>query len=254
MKIVIIGTGNVATVFGKLLKAAGHDILQVYGRTIDNAAALAGKLGVSYCSDLQALRKDGDLYIAAISDKSLVNIAFNLKLPGAVIAHTAGAVPASVLSPVSENYGVIYPLQSITKELPPAADIPLLVTASNEATKGKLLEVAGSISGQVSEQSDQDREKLHVAAVVVNNFTNHLYALAEDYCSKEHLDFNLLKPLIGETAQRLAFTSPKYVLTGPAVRKDEMTINKHLQLLANYPALKLVYEQLTASIKLNIND
>ena len=249
MKIVIIGTGNVATVFGTLLKQAGHDMLQVYGRNVNDAQWLADKLGSLYCSDWEAIRKDGELYIAAISDKSLIGMAGKLKLPSGIIAHTAGSVAASLLSAVSKDYGVIYPLQSIRKELPPRADIPLLVTAGNEATLSKLMEIANSISNRVTERSDEEREKLHVAAVVVNNFTNHLYSLAEDYCAKEQLDFSLLIPLIRETAERLEFISPKDVATGPAIRKDDITIHKHLQLLTNHPALKQVYEQLTASIR-----
>ena len=109
MKIVIIGTGNVATVFGSLLKEAGHEILQVYGRNPDHASALAAKLGSVYCSEFDALPTDGELYIAAISDKSLMDMAEQLTVPARIIVHTAGAVPARVLSTVSENYGVIYP-------------------------------------------------------------------------------------------------------------------------------------------------
>src|SRR5687768_12819959 len=166
MKIVIIGTGNVATVFGNLLKQAGHDILQVYGRNMHDAKSLADKLGSLHCSDWESVLKDGELYIAAISDKSLIEMAGKLKLTEGIIAHTAGAVPAGLLSTVSENYGVIYPLQSIRKELPPRSPIPLLVTAGNEATLRTLTEVASSISSQVTERTDAEREKLHVAAVV----------------------------------------------------------------------------------------
>jgi hypothetical protein len=249
MKIVIIGTGNVATVFGKLLKQAGHEMLQVYGRNVNDAKWLGEELGSLYCSDWEAVTKDGELYIAAVSDKSLMEMAGKLKLTSGIIAHTAGSVAASLLSAVSKNYGVIYPLQSIRKELPPRTDIPLLLTAANEATLSRLMEAAHSISNRVSERSDDEREKLHVAAVVVNNFTNHLYTLAEDYCMKERLDFSLLIPLIRETAERVEFISPKEVATGPAIRKDDITIQKHLQLLSNYPALKLVYEQLTKSMR-----
>jgi predicted short-subunit dehydrogenase-like oxidoreductase (DUF2520 family) len=107
---------------------------------------------------------------------------------------------------------------------------------------------AQTISGTVAKAGDVERLKLHVAAVVVSNFTNHLYALAEDFCKKENIDFKLLAPLIKETAQRVEAHSPASVQTGPALRNDVFTLDKHLRLLSNHPKLKYIYLKLTDSI------
>jgi predicted short-subunit dehydrogenase-like oxidoreductase (DUF2520 family) len=249
MKIIIIGTGNVATIMGRLLKRAEHDILQVYGRNPQHAKALAQELSAQSCSNWNALSQEAEIYLAAISDKAISEMADSVKLNHGIIAHTAGSVPSDVLKKITYDYGVIYPLQSIRRESEPVTQIPLLINGSTDVTTSKLLQLASSISSIVVQMSDEEREKLHVAAVVVNNFTNHLYALAEAYCEQEAIDFTLLHPLITETAQRLATLSPKNTLTGPAVRNDQLTIEKHLQRLQVYPELKKMYAILTESIQ-----
>ena len=100
----------------------------------------------------------------------------------------------------------------------------------------------------MAKASDDQRLKLHLAAVIVNNFTNHLYALAADYCDNEQIDFKMLQPLIEETALRLREHLPRDVQTGPAIRKDMITIDKHLRILSEHPALKKIYLQMTDSI------
>jgi len=155
-----------------------------------------------------------------------------------------------VLKKVSGHYGVFYPLQSLRKDMKILPDIPIYYEGNDETTRKKLAKLAHSISGDsVAEADDNDRLKLHVAAVIVNNFSNHLYALAEDYCKKEGLDFHQLIPLIEETAQRLKTTSPSQTMTGPATRNDEETIKKHLALLKNYPKLQQLYKVMTDSIR-----
>jgi predicted short-subunit dehydrogenase-like oxidoreductase (DUF2520 family) len=133
------------------------------------------------------------------------------------------------------------------KELP---EIPVFIDASDEVARKKLLQLAQSISkDHVVEADDNKRLKMHVAAVMVSNFVNHLYRLAEDYCKREGIDFNELTPLIEETAQRIRNISPSKAQTGPAIRNDEPTIQQHLQLLEKYPQLKKIYEVMTNSIR-----
>jgi predicted short-subunit dehydrogenase-like oxidoreductase (DUF2520 family) len=173
----------------------------------------------------------------------------DLKLPGKVVAHTAASVSKHVLKDVSNHYGVFYPLQSLRKEMPGLPDVPIFFDGSDEITNNTLNSLARSISpDQVKKSDDDDRSKLHVAAVVVSNFPNYLYVLAEEYCKKEKIDFRLLQPLIVETAQRIQAVSPSEVQTGPAIRHDEATINKHLQLLKSHPELKEVYTFLSKAI------
>lgn len=127
-------------------------------------------------------------------------------------------------------------------------EIPIIIDASDEATFHELDSLAHSISNRVIEAGDEQRQKLHLAAVFCNNFVNHLYALAEDYCKKEGLDFDLLLPLIRETAERLEEIPPSRSQTGPAIRNDRATIEKHLDLLKQHPQLQKVYAVLTESI------
>jgi predicted short-subunit dehydrogenase-like oxidoreductase (DUF2520 family) len=127
-------------------------------------------------------------------------------------------------------------------------DIPIVIDASDKSTLKELETLAQSISDKVIEAGDEQRMKLHLAAVVVNNFVNHLYALAESYCNNEGIDFNLLIPLIKETAERMDHISPSQSQTGPALRNDKDTIEKHLALLKKYPHLKKIYETFTDSI------
>lgn len=249
MKVVIIGTGNVATVLGRKIKRAGYDIIQVYGRRSEEAEKLAEELSSGFCSTWESLDRTADLYIIAISDKALYDLPFNLA--DKLVVHTAGSVSKEVLKNISANYGVLYPLQSLRKELNALTVIPLLVDANNEAGRKILLEFAGNISEQTGEADDTERMKLHVAAVITSNFTNHLYTLGEEYCRKEGLDFSLLYPLINETAERIRFISPSKVQTGPAIRKDDVTINNHISLLAAHPSIRDLYIQLTRSIREN---
>jgi predicted short-subunit dehydrogenase-like oxidoreductase (DUF2520 family) len=158
-------------------------------------------------------------------------------------------VPADVLRNCSSNYGVLYPLQSLREELDPVTEVPLLTYGNNDHSKKMILDFAGSVSSYVQEADDDKRMKLHLAAVISSNFTNHLYTLAENYCKQEGLDFRLLYPLIDETARRIHDFSPTAVQTGPAARNDEVTINKHLQLLGSHQALRDLYILLTKSIR-----
>jgi predicted short-subunit dehydrogenase-like oxidoreductase (DUF2520 family) len=187
----------------------------------------------------------------AVSDTALPELHRTVKLKEQLIVHTAGSVSREALKDCSSNYGVLYPLQSLRKELDPRTEIPLLTDANNAESRALLGDFARTLSGHTGEATDEERGKLHVAAVVSSNFVNHLYALAAGYCEKEHLAFSLLVPLIEETAARIRHFPPSAVQTGPAIRGDEPTIRRHLELLKDHPALRQLYESLTASIREN---
>lgn len=249
MRVVIIGAGNVATVLGRLIKKAGYEIVQVISRKMDTAQVLADELQCTATSNFDDIDKTASLYIVAMSDAALNDLKENIKVGDKVIVHTAGSVSREVLKDISINYGVLYPLQSLRKEdTDTHLQIPLLIDANNAYTLNVIETVANSISSQVMEANDDYRQKLHVAAVVTSNFVNHLYSLAYDYCTKENLDFKLLLPLIEETASRLHHHSPKEMQTGPAVRKDIITLDKHLHLLNTHSRLRNMYLKITDSI------
>lgn len=250
MDIVIIGTGNVAAVFGRKFKAAGHNIMQIYSRNAKAASELAYEWDTESTNYKSLINKQADVYIIAVTDNAIAEVAEGLLLTGKVVAHTAASVPKEALKNVSEHYGVFYPLQSLRKEMTALPAIPIFVDGNDDKAKNTLEALARSISPeQVMAADTEDRLKLHVAAVIVSNFTNHLYKLAEDYCRKEGLDFKQLQPLIEETALRLRQVSPSQSQTGPAVRHDHDTIRKHLELLQEHPQLKKIYIALTESIQ-----
>jgi len=249
MDIVIIGSGNVATVLAKKLKAAGHRILQVVGRNASAGSVLASALGVEFTQDWLTINKDAAIYLIAVNDKAIKEVAERLHVRGKIIVHTAAAVSKEILKTSGAHYGVFYPLQSLSKERTGTQEIPIHIDASDAETLNTLQELAASISKTVRQASDEERLKLHIAAVFCNNFTNYMYVMAEEYCRKENLDFNLLKPLIKETAEKAIGASPFKMQTGPAERNDESTIQKHLQILEPYPDLQQLYRFITGSIR-----
>ena len=235
---------------GRKFKQAGHRIVQVFGRDASAASRLAYQLDTESTNYWSVIRKDADIYIIAVADDAIIDVAKHVHVPGKVVAHTAASIKKDVLKTMSHHYGVFYPLQSLRKDRAELPEIPLFIDASDDITRKKLEQLADSISdGQVAEADENERLKMHIAAVFVSNFVNHLYTLAEEFCNKEGIDFQQLLPLIEETAQRLESISPSKAQTGPAIRHDEATIKEHLKLLEKYPKLKDVYELMTKSIQ-----
>jgi predicted short-subunit dehydrogenase-like oxidoreductase (DUF2520 family) len=250
MNIIIIGTGNTATVLSRKLKDAGHRILQVFGRDASAASKLAYELDTESTNYWSVIKKDADVYLIAVSDDAISEVAKYLHVPGKVVAHTAASVSKDILKKTSHHYGVFYPLQSLRKDREGTPEVPIFVDASDDTAKKILESLAHSIAGeQVAEANDDARLKLHIAAVIVGNFTNYLYVMAEDYCRKENIDFKQLLPLIEETAERVKTISPRQAQTGPAFRHDMETIKRHLDLLKTHPQLKKLYEFMTETIQ-----
>jgi predicted short-subunit dehydrogenase-like oxidoreductase (DUF2520 family) len=248
MRVVIIGSGNVATVLGRLFKKNGHEIIQVMSRQQEHAKLLADELACAYTNYEGITDMSADLYLVAITDGVLFDLDKSFRLGNKLIVHTAGSVSKDVLKDISNNYGSLYPFQSLRKEMDSFPEIPFLVDGNTDDAITLIEDFAKTLSPVVRRSNDEERLKLHVAGVVVNNFTNHLYAIAEDFCNKENLDFKLLFPLIKETTERIQRFSPKDVQTGPAVRNDVFTLDKHLRILSIHPKLKYLYLKLTDSI------
>jgi predicted short-subunit dehydrogenase-like oxidoreductase (DUF2520 family) len=248
MKVAMIGAGNVATVMGRLLTKKGHSIIQVINRSPEPARILAEEMGCAYTDYTGQPDVSADLFIIAVSDYALQEALPKFNLDHNLVLHTAGSVSKDVLSALSDHYGVLYPLQSLRKEMKEIPGIPFLVDGNTDEVTAITERLARSLSDQVQRTNDEERLKLHAAAVIVSNFTNHLYAITEDFCKNEHVSFDLLKPLIFETASRIRDMSPADVQTGPAVRKDIQTLDKHLRTLSQYPKLRTTYLRLTDSI------
>lgn len=249
MDIVIIGTGNVATVLGRKLLAGGHQIVQIFGRNAAAASALAYEFDSESTQYWSVINKDADVYLIAVADDALPEVAANFKVGKGTVVHTAASVSKNILNECATRYGVFYPLQSLNKNSKNLPNIPLLIDGVDRETLLVLSTLAQSISSQVIVATDEVRQKMHVAAVFCSNFTNHLYALMEQFCKNEGLPFSVLHPLIQETALRLAHSPAAAMQTGPALRRDEATLSKHRQALQQYPQLLKLYHDLTVSIQ-----
>ncbi|HKC68040.1 MAG TPA: DUF2520 domain-containing protein [Bacteroidia bacterium] len=250
-KIVIIGAGNVATHFANRLKKKGHDILQIVSRSSEHAQTLSIKIGVPFVTDIKKINTHADIYLLCVPDDEIEKLNTILNLPKKLILHTSGSVSMATLKNISANIGVLYPLQSFSKKTKISfSSVPLLIEASNAETLQQLKILAASLSKNINEVNSTNRLKIHVAATMVNNFTNHLYYLSNDFLTKEKSDyFHLLLPLIKQTAKKIKTNKPSDVQTGPAKRGDEKTIKKHLQVLEKYSEQKKVYELFTSLIK-----
>lgn len=248
MKVVIIGTGNAASILSQKIVEAGNEIVQLAGRNIESLKELSKEIKCDYTNNLLEINQFADLYIICVTDGAIREIAGKIRLNGKLIVHTAGTISIDILSECSSNYGVLYPLQTLRKEIKAPDTIPLLVNADGKESLEKLKQFTSNWAGPVIVANDDERLKLHVAAVFANNFTNHLLAVTERFCFYNHLDFNLLLPLIEETFVRQRLAGPSTIQTGPALRKDFQTINMHLDVLTPFPDLLGLYKTFTESI------
>jgi predicted short-subunit dehydrogenase-like oxidoreductase (DUF2520 family) len=244
----MLGSGNAATVLLKLITKSGHQVVQVVSRNEEHAKALASVYNASTVPLESAEFAEADIYIFALNDAALEQLDKIPGLHGKLVVHTAGATPMNVLKEFTSTYGVMYPLQSLTKIVDDIPQIPFLVDGNSKDTLSIISKFAATLSDKVTEANDLERLNYHVAAIFVNNFTNHLYALAELFCKNENIDFSFLYPLIEETAKRVQHSSPFLMQTGPAIRDDIFTLNRHLQALTSAPNLKYIYLKLTESI------
>lgn len=241
----IIGSGNVATGIGNALFSVGTEIVNIYSRNQENAQALANKVNAVAISNLSELENNTDLCIIAVSDDSISSISDQIKNFEGIIVHTSGAKPLSVLDN-QLRYGVFYPLQSMTiKRIPKFDNIPICIEGSDTATSNQLKCLAEKISNNVVNLESDQRQYLHMTAVIVNNFSNLLYDMAHELLEEKGIDFSLLLPLIMETAEKVHHIKPSESQTGPAKRNDTQTIQKHLSLLEDNPELKKVYTLLS---------
>lgn len=248
MNVVLVGSGNVATSLGRIIHNAGHEIVQVLSRNVNHAKLLADEFNCGYGSFKSPDQREADLYILAITDTALYHLDQYVHVGQKMVVHTAGSVSKDVLKSISVNYGIIYPLQSLIKESAPEPGFPLMIDANSPSNMLIIRQFVQTWSQNITEASDEERLKYHVAAVLVNNFTNHMFAMAYEFCEKEGIVFNKLYPLIDETTRRIKNHSPQSVQTGPAIREDIYTLGKHLQVLSAHPDLKYLYLKLSESI------
>lgn len=250
MKVVIIGSGNVATHLSlAMVSLEGIEICQVYSPTEAHAEILAERLNCDFVTDPTQIRRDADVYLFALKDQALEPVIRAVPANNGLWLHTSGSMPMQVFAGYTERYGVLYPLQTFSKSREISfRGIPLFIECHREEDKNCLEELARRLSGKVCELSSEKRRSLHLAAVFACNFTNHIYALAEEILAKEGLSRDYLFPLIDETATKVRELPAQEAQTGPAIRYDENIINKHLGMLADDPDVQTLYRLLSQSI------
>lgn len=250
-RIVLIGSGNVSEALARGLAAThGPQIVQIHARNGERGREVARIAGCPWSDDPDRLAQ-ADLYLLAVSDRAIAEVAARLPIPpGAAVAHTAGSVPMEAIPAKFARRGVFYPLQTFTKGRPvDFRQIPLLLEASTPELYAELEGLAGRLSGAVFPADSARRSQLHLAAVFACNFTNHMYALGEEIARRAGLDFGLLRALVTETAAKAcASPSPRSVQTGPAVRGDRNTQERHESMLESLPELKRLYHTISQSI------
>ena len=251
MRIVIIGSGNIAHFFVPRLQSGGHEIIQIYSRELDHAALLANAGNItSYTNQLDKIDLSADAYILAVKDGALEYLNQTLVLKDKLVIHCAGAVSLDAISDISDNVGVICALYSINKKnLPESNNIPLIVEANTDEGLHNTMLLAKAISENVLKADASQRQMLHLNAVIVNNFTNHLLTIAQKLSEENKLPFEILQPIIEQTFIQSKYILPSESQTGPAIRKDEVTIQKHISLLNQHKEWQQIYRDISVSIQ-----
>lgn len=250
-KIVIAGAGRVAWHLGKRLKSKGLGIAQVLSRTEEHARGLAESLNAGWTSDPAQVIPDAEWIILAVRDDVIETVAKSLSeyAPDALVTHTSGGTSGNVLAPYFKRHGVFYPLQSFSLEHTPVwSKIPFCVDAAQHDDLLFLKKAAKTIGNLVYRVTDKQRTFLHVAAVFANNFSNHCFAIAEKILDEQDLPFELLHPLMEETLAKALQDSPARMQTGPALRGDMATLQRHLDLLKEHGDWEQLYRKMSQDI------
>ena len=251
-RVVLIGAGNVATHLGLALQAKGHDVVQVYSRTDASASELASRLGCGCVTSLDWVCTDAEIYIVALKDAVLRELipAIVKGREGALFVHTAGSIPMDVWKGHAGHYGVLYPMQTFSKASPVDLETVSFFVEANGGEELQILKnMASAFTHKVYEATSDQRSCLHIAAVFICNFTNHMYALGAYLLEKNGLPFEAMLPLIEETARKVHELSPKDAQTGPAIRGDENVMRRHLDMLSDETALQELYKKISKSIQ-----
>lgn len=249
MNISIIGSGNIATYFAQHLFAEGHTIHQVFSPTLAHAELLAEQVNAQAVDDLSKIEKTVPIFLIAIKDDAFDCINQYPVFENKLLIHCSGTKSIHKFAPASANRGVIWPVYSIRKhDLPTISNLPLIVDYTNEETASVVFEMAKSISDNITQLNETQRRFLHLNAVFVNNFPNHLFAIAEQICIEQGVPYDILVPIIQQSFDNIAHGGFLQKQTGPAIRNDKTTIEKHIGMLDKHPSWQQLYKDITNSI------
>lgn len=248
MKIAFIGAGNLATHLAIKLFDSGHQITQIYSRTVESAKKLAERVGASYSINISEIADQADLYIFSVKDSVLEALIREMPHHNGLWLHTAGSMSADMFKAEMDNFGVLYPLQTFSKEKPLNwNDIPIFIEANNEEVLLKIRTLAADLSDKIYNLPSEKRIYIHASAVFACNFVNHMYDQAKRLTDSIDVPFDVLLPLIKETCDKIYSIPPHEAQTGPAVRFDTNVMQKHLDLLTDEDASEL-YKLISRSI------
>jgi predicted short-subunit dehydrogenase-like oxidoreductase (DUF2520 family) len=250
MRIVLVGSGNVATHLGKALYQAGVNIVGVYSKTYSHACELASFLK-AYPTDRIEELPDAEIFLFAVSDNALSNVIQQVaqRFSHRTFIHTAGSISLNVFAGCALNAAVMYPMQTFTKSLTvDFKGLPIYIEATNEATYSLVEQLALSLDADVKKLTSDERQWLHLAAVFACNFANHCYTLAAEVMQHVNLPFSDLIPLIETTTKKLYTTHPILGQTGPALRHDTVVMDKQIKLLADDELKQKIYSLMSRSI------
>jgi predicted short-subunit dehydrogenase-like oxidoreductase (DUF2520 family) len=239
----------VATHLTKALFDTGYVIAQVVSRTEDHARRLAQAVDARWTIDFAQIEV-ADLYIYSVSDAALEEAIRRNPQTDGLHVHTAGSMSLDLFTGLKHRGGVLYPLQTFSKEKKvDFGQVPLFVEASCPDDLNILKQLGADIGSKTFEADSSQRQQLHLAAVFACNFTNHLFAIADDLLKKSGLPFDVLRPLIRETIEKTSTLSPREAQTGPAIRRDGNVMEKHLLKLSDHPQWQEIYRLLSESIQ-----
>ncbi|MDR1200498.1 MAG: DUF2520 domain-containing protein [Tannerellaceae bacterium] len=248
MKIVFIGAGNLATCMSLEMQRVGMTVAQIYSRSRDSAESLAKKLNCQWTIHTNEILPDANLYIFSLKDTALPDVIAQMKPNDGMWVHTAGSIPMQIFEGHARRYGVFYPLQTFSKKKRVKLDqTPIFLEVNNPDDMKMLKKVAIALSGNAQELDSEKRKYIHLAAVFACNFTNHMYLLASKILEEQGVSYDLLLPLITETAWKLSEISPDEAQTGPAVRFDREIMEKQIAMLSD-PSMQTIYRLISQNI------
>jgi len=252
MKIAIVGTGNIAFQMGQRLSSQGINVSLIIGRNVQDGNRLASKIGCQFSDNFDTSDPECDVYILAVSDRAIEKVAKSLNRTDAILIHTSGSINMDVLP--GNNTGVLWPLYSITKErILNWKEIPLVTESSNKRVENCLVTLTEALGGEQYFLNSKQRAHAHLLAVCANNFTNHFFHLIEEHQSELDLNKKMFHSIVKDTFDTIltSDTEENILLnrqTGPAIRKDKVSMKNHNEMLSENPQLRKLYETFSTSI------
>ncbi|MBP7172522.1 MAG: DUF2520 domain-containing protein [Cloacibacterium sp.] len=245
MKIVIIGSGNVAYHLAKAFVQNEIEVSQIFGRNEKALHLISKEVQIPYSTENLA---DADIYLIAVNDNAIEEVSQKIRNKNCLVAHTSGSLPKEILQGEYRKAS-FYPFQTFSKiKKLHYSNIPFFIDAENPSDIDTLEKLALQISDKVMEVSYETRKYIHLTGVFACNFVNHLYAIAKETADSQNIPFQYFLPLIDETAQKVHYLDPKQAQTGPAVRNNQKVLQLHEKLIENKQYLK-IYQVMTESIK-----